>query len=131
MTTLTYYHWRDGETTTEFYHYVGPSNTESVHSTNTRYRAFPALAARQETFNSTVTAFKQCGKIIVEACDSRFDSMWTSSCHAYLIQTNIMTRNFQQCGASIATGCQHDHHSMFESLQQYQEIILPYFLKPI
>jgi hypothetical protein len=127
MTTLSGYHWRDGERTTQFYHYVGPSNTKSVNSINTGYRAFSALAAWRETFNSAVMAFQQSGQLIVESCDSLFDSMWRSSCHAYLIQTNIMSRNIQQCGASIATVCQHGHHSMFESFQHYQEIIFPYF----
>jgi hypothetical protein len=55
---------------------------------------------------------KSVAKGINTACNNLFDSMWTSSWHAFLIQTNIMSRNFQQCGAIIATVCWHEHHSM-------------------
>jgi hypothetical protein len=54
MTTLSGYHWRGGERTTQFYHYVGPSNTNSVNSTNTGYRAFSTLVALQSWTKHTI-----------------------------------------------------------------------------
>jgi hypothetical protein len=66
-------------------------------------------------------------EVFITAWSNRLDSMRRSSWHTDIVEYNILLRKLQQCGDEIASVYLNDHYSMFESSQQYEQIILAYW----